>query len=45
MRAELESVRVELQKKFSDTAQYGNMRKMLTSKNDQIKELRTQLRK
>lgn len=35
----------ELDKKFSDTAQYVNMRKMLSSKNEQIKELRAQLKK
>ena len=38
-------VMAELEKKFSDTAQYANLRKMLASKNDQIKELRTQLKK
>ena len=45
MAAELDRVRGDLDRKFSDTAQYMNMRKMLSSKNDQIKELRTQLRK
>ena len=44
-RAEVEKVTAELDKKFSDTAQYANMRKILTTKNDQIKELRTQLKK
>lgn len=44
-RAELESVKAELQKRFLDTSQYSNMRKMLATKNDLIKELRTQLKK
>lgn len=44
-RADLERVSAELDKKFSDTAQYINLRKMLASKNDQIKELRSQLQK
>ena len=33
----------ELDKKFSETAQFVNMKKMLTSKNDQIKKLRAKL--
>ncbi|KAL3257890.1 hypothetical protein MRX96_046441, partial [Rhipicephalus microplus] len=33
----------ELEKKFSQTAAYTNMKKMLCTKNDQIKELRTAL--
>jgi leucine zipper transcription factor-like protein 1 len=44
-KAELEAVRADLDRKFSETAQYANMRKMLSTKNDQIKELRSQLRK
>ena len=44
-RAELERMRAELEKRFSDTAQYANLRKMLASKNDQIRELRAQLKK
>jgi len=35
----------ELDKKFGDTAQYNNLRTMLTSKNAQLKELREQLKK
>ena len=35
----------ELEKKFSQTGAYKNLKKMLTTKNDQIKELRQQLRK
>lgn len=35
----------DLNKKFNETTQYKNMKQMLTSKNDQIKELRGRLRK
>lgn len=35
----------DLAKKFNETTQYKNMKQMLTSKNDQIKELRGRLRK
>jgi leucine zipper transcription factor-like protein 1 len=44
-KAELEAVKADLDRKFSETAQYANMRKMLLTKNDQIKELRSQLKK
>ncbi|XP_067014570.2 leucine zipper transcription factor-like protein 1 [Anabrus simplex] len=33
----------ELERKFSETAAYSNMKKMLTKKNEQIKELRKKL--
>ena len=33
----------ELEKKFSQTGAYKNLKKMLSSKNDQIKELRQKL--
>lgn len=33
----------ELEKKFSETGAYKNFKKMLNSKNDQIRELRQQL--
>ena len=33
----------ELEKKFSQTGAYKNLKKMLASKNDQIKELRQKL--
>ena len=35
----------ELEKKFSQTGAYKNFKKMLTNKNDQIKELRQKLHK
>ena len=35
----------ELEKKFSQTGAYKNLKKMLTTKNDQIKELRQKLHK
>ena len=35
----------DLVKKFNETTQYKNMKQMLTSKNEQIKELRSRLRK
>merc|ERR1712141_637466 len=35
----------ELEKKFSQTGAYKNLKKMLTTKNDQIKELRQKLQK
>lgn len=43
--AELEKTKHELEEKFSATAQYQNMRKMLSSKNDLIKDLRAKLKK
>lgn len=33
----------ELERKFSQTAAYANMKKMLVTKNDQMKELRKRL--
>ncbi|XP_031562380.1 leucine zipper transcription factor-like protein 1 [Actinia tenebrosa] len=45
LQAELEQAQQELTKKFNETSQYKNMKQMLTSKNDQIKELRNRLRK
>ena len=35
----------DLAKKFNETTQYKNMKQMLTSKNEQIKDLRARLRK
>ena len=35
----------ELDKKFSETTQYNNLKKMLSKKNEQLKEMRTRLRK
>ena len=35
----------ELERKFSETGAYKNLKKMLSSKNDQIKELRMKLKK
>ena len=35
----------ELERKFSQTGAYKNLKKMLTAKNDQIKELRQKLKK
>ena len=34
----------ELERKFSETGAYKNLKKMLSSKNDQIKELRAKMR-
>lgn len=45
VQAELEQAQGELHKKFSETMQYNNMKKMISKKNDQLKELRTRLRK
>ncbi|EDV27642.1 uncharacterized protein TRIADDRAFT_53552 [Trichoplax adhaerens] len=45
LQAELEQTKSELEKKFGETSQYNNMKKMLTNKNNQIKELRSRLRK
>lgn len=42
---ELERTQEELTKKFSETAQYKNMKQMLQNKNEQIKELRSRLKK
>ena len=35
----------ELERKFSQTGAYKNLKKMLTAKNEQIKELRQKLKK
>lgn len=35
----------ELNKKFNETAQYGNMKQMLQTKNEQMKKLRQKLKK
>lgn len=42
---ELEEAEKDLARKFNETTQYKNMKQMLTSKNDQLKELRSRLRK
>jgi len=42
---ELEESRKELTKKFNETTQYKNMKQMLTSKNEQLKDLRGRLRR
>ncbi|XP_073237079.1 leucine zipper transcription factor-like protein 1 isoform X2 [Porites lutea] len=42
---DLEEAQKDLTKKFNETTQYKNMKQMLTSKNDQIKDLRGRLRK
>lgn len=43
VQAQLDLAEKELEKKFSQTAAYSNMKKMLSTKNDQIKELRSAL--
>eukprot|EP00118_Oscarella_pearsei_P000861 m.5985 g.5985 ORF g.5985 m.5985 type:complete len:303 (+) comp14637_c0_seq2:355-1263(+) len=43
--AKLEETEKELQKKFAETAQFTNLKKMLTKKNEQLKDLRTRLKK
>ncbi|KXJ06774.1 leucine zipper transcription factor-like protein 1 [Exaiptasia diaphana] len=45
LQAELEDTQQELTKKFNETSQYKNMKQMLTTKNEQIKDLRSRLRK
>ncbi|XP_072020524.1 leucine zipper transcription factor-like protein 1 [Amphiura filiformis] len=45
LKEQLEMTEKELEKKFSQTGAYKNMKTMLTKKNDQIKELRKTLRK
>lgn len=42
---ELQNTKEELGKSFGDSHQYQNMKKMLNTKNEQIKELRTKLKK
>lgn len=42
---DLEEAEKDLTKKFNETTQYKNMKQMLTSKNEQIKDLRARLRK
>lgn len=42
---DLEEAEKDLAKKFNETTQYKNMKQMLTSKNDQIKDLRARLHK
>lgn len=41
---ELERTKVELEKKFKDTAQFHTMKKLLDTKNKQISELRDKLK-
>lgn len=43
VQAQLDLAEKELERKFSQTTTYNNMKKMLVAKNDQIKELRTAL--
>ncbi|XP_064463705.1 leucine zipper transcription factor-like protein 1 isoform X2 [Ornithodoros turicata] len=43
VQAQLDLAEKELEKKFSQTTAYNNMKKMLVAKNDQIKELRNAL--
>lgn len=43
VQAQLELKEAELDKKFSQTATYKNMKQMLNKKNKQIKEIRTKL--
>jgi leucine zipper transcription factor-like protein 1 len=42
---ELERTKHDLEQKFSDSAQYQNMKMMLSSKNEQLRELRGKLSK
>lgn len=42
---ELESNQKEQQRKITDTQQFKSMKKMLASKNQQVKELRDRLQK
>ncbi|XP_038078645.1 leucine zipper transcription factor-like protein 1 isoform X2 [Patiria miniata] len=44
MQEQLEMTEKELEKKFSQTGAYKNLKSMLSKKNDQIKELRSRLR-
>lgn len=45
IKQQLEASEKELEKKFSQTAAYQNMKKMLVKKNDQIKQLRQRIGK
>lgn len=45
VQSQLEKTQEELDKKFSETTQYNNLKKMLSKKNEQLKEMRTRLRK
>ncbi|XP_033624414.1 leucine zipper transcription factor-like protein 1 [Asterias rubens] len=44
MKAQLEMTEKELEKKFSQTGAYKNLKSMLSKKNDQLKDLRSRLR-
>ena len=43
LRAELVNVNKEMEKKFQETSQFQNLKKMLGTKNEQIKDLRAKL--
>lgn len=45
MQTQLHSTEKELEKKFSQTGAYKNMKMMLTKKNKQIKDMRVRLNK
>ena len=45
VREQLEMAEQELERKFSQTGAYQNMKKMLSQKNQQIKDLRKSLSK
>ena len=45
LRAELEKVKNEMEKKLQDTSQFQNLKKMLGTKNEQLRDLRTRISK
>ena len=45
LRAELKSVNNELDKKLQETSQFQNLKKILGTKNEQLKDLRTRIAK
>ncbi|XP_063686832.1 leucine zipper transcription factor-like protein 1 [Bolinopsis microptera] len=45
VQSQLEQTQEELDRKFSETTQYNNMKKMLGKKNEQLKEIRSKLRR
>ena len=45
LRAELETINKELDKKLQETSQFQNLKKMLVTKNEQLKDLRIRIAK
>jgi leucine zipper transcription factor-like protein 1 len=45
VQSQLHSTEAELEKKFSQTGAYKNMKQMMSKKNKQLREMRTKLNK